>query len=1039
MRPIRLRLNGFTSFKDETEVSFERLDRFVISGPTGAGKSSLLDAMTFALFADAPRRGTGTLADLISQGRKSFSVSLDFSVGGQAYRVTRRRRLKGGGIDLLEKVTGPDTVERVAEGERAVTETVKKLLGLNYEHFLQAVFLPQGKFAEFLKAKPGERHRLLNELLRLLVFERMRARAAEDSNACSARVAQTERRLNEDFAGVTEEARAALEVQEREQLRIVEETDAWLPQLRQCWEEARRDAVWTTELETKRTELTTHERSLPAVDAARSELAASNRAANVLPLLEQADSAERESRRREEASRQAALARELRIKEHETASSALAQATDAARTLPDLRHQLGLLNVARGKLALRDQLARQLKEQQQRHATLLSERSTVVTVAERLTNETLNLDGELTRAQEEFAGIGFDEDQWLRLDSARSAAVALQADRRQFGLSREQAQNNEASAKAANHAAALAQGAAEAAGSEAAAARQAVREAAETLRAAEAADAATHLRAGLLPGDTCPVCCQEMSQVPAGEGLHELGHLREALAAAEERLVEATAIAARAGEAVAAARATAAAAQTRSAESSGETERREQMLVAAVAALLEAVGDLPDHVATLPVEDQTLVAVARAVDRQVRSRRCATRISELQTSLALKQKDRESLASEQGRLNEALSVAADQMADGAQTFATVRQEILDAAGSEDPCAESERVEQAIARLETETVAATQAERESSERLRLAESQAEVCAREAAEAARQAADAAAVAVAALREGGFPDNDTARGAFRTPQQVLAIQAQITEHEATTRALAQRIAELETMLQGRRVTAEDAEQAEMAHVRCERRRKLAETEAAVLGQQLTEVEARLERALQLRKELSEVECHHRVADRLARDLRTDRFQAYVLEETLVGLVGEASIQLGRLTGERYGLAFEDDRILAIDNDNASERRCTDTLSGGETFLASLALALALSAQVQKAAGAVHLDSLFIDEGFGTLDPETLRTVSDAIRALQVGGRMVGIITHVPELKEEFDQRLVVLKTSGSSSVQYEVEGDGFLSRQMSDAARA
>jgi exonuclease SbcC len=408
MRPIRLRLKGFTSFKVETEVSFERLDRFVISGPTGAGKSSLLDAMTFALFADAPRRGTGTLADLISQGRKSFSVSLDFSVGSQAYRVTRRRRLKGGGDDLLEKVTGPDTVEHLAEGERAVTETVKKLLGLNYEHFLQAVFLPQGKFAEFLKAKPGERHRLLNELLRLLVFERMRARAAEDSNACSVRIAQTERRLTEDFASVTEEARAALEVQAQEQLHIVAETDAQLPHLRKSWEEARRDAVWTTELETKCTELATHEQSLPAVEAARRELAAANRATSVLPLLEQAEGAERESLRREEASRQAALARELRGTEHEAASAALAQATDAACTLPELRRRLGLLNVARGKLALRDQLARQLKELQQRHTTLLSERSTAMTVAERLANETLTLGGELTRAQEEFVGIGFD-------------------------------------------------------------------------------------------------------------------------------------------------------------------------------------------------------------------------------------------------------------------------------------------------------------------------------------------------------------------------------------------------------------------------------------------------------------------------------------------------------------------------------------------------------------------------------------------------------------------------------------------------------
>ena len=95
-------------------------------------------------------------------------------------------------------------------------------------------------------------------------------------------------------------------------------------------------------------------------------------------------------------------------------------------------------------------------------------------------------------------------------------------------------------------------------------------------------------------------------------------------------------------------------------------------------------------------------------------------------------------------------------------------------------------------------------------------------------------------------------------------------------------------------------------------------------------------------------------------------------------------------------------------------------DTLSGGETFLASLALALALSEQVQRIAGAVHLDCLFIDEGFGTLDPETLRTVSDTIRGLQVGGRMVGIVTHVPELREEFEQQILVTKAAGVSQVE-------------------
>ena len=131
-------------------------------------------------------------------------------------------------------------------------------------------------------------------------------------------------------------------------------------------------------------------------------------------------------------------------------------------------------------------------------------------------------------------------------------------------------------------------------------------------------------------------------------------------------------------------------------------------------------------------------------------------------------------------------------------------------------------------------------------------------------------------------------------------------------------------------------------------------------------------------------------------------------------------ASARLLRLTGERYSLRFDDDEIRVVDHDNADETRISDTLSGGETFLTSLALALELSDQVQRAVGAVNLDSLFIDEGFGTLDPDTLALVAETLHGLRVGGRMVGIITHIPELRDEFAQQVIVTKRQGFSTVE-------------------
>ena len=190
--------------------------------------------------------------------------------------------------------------------------------------------------------------------------------------------------------------------------------------------------------------------------------------------------------------------------------------------------------------------------------------------------------------------------------------------------------------------------------------------------------------------------------------------------------------------------------------------------------------------------------------------------------------------------------------------------------------------------------------------------------------------------------------------------------------------------------------------------------------LEQQVENMKQRLKRAKELREELQAEGEAYRLYNHLANDLRSDKFQAYVLEETFTELVRGASTRLLALTGERYSLEFAEDQIVVVDHDNAGETRISDTLSGGETFLTSLSLALELSEQVQRVAGAVNLDSLFIDEGFGTLDPDTLAVVSETIQSLQVGGRMVGIITHIPELRDEFSQQILVNKYQGYSTVE-------------------
>jgi len=156
----------------------------------------------------------------------------------------------------------------------------------------------------------------------------------------------------------------------------------------------------------------------------------------------------------------------------------------------------------------------------------------------------------------------------------------------------------------------------------------------------------------------------------------------------------------------------------------------------------------------------------------------------------------------------------------------------------------------------------------------------------------------------------------------------------------------------------------------------------------------------------------------------LRSDRFPRWLVTEAVDILVADASANLAALSSGQFDLTYEDADFYVIDHADADARRSVRTLSGGETFQASLALALALSSQISAlaAAGAARLDSIFLDEGFGTLDPETLDVVATTLETLAQGQRMVGVVTHVAALAERVPVRFRVSRDTRTSSVTRE-----------------
>jgi DNA repair protein SbcC/Rad50 len=202
-------------------------------------------------------------------------------------------------------------------------------------------------------------------------------------------------------------------------------------------------------------------------------------------------------------------------------------------------------------------------------------------------------------------------------------------------------------------------------------------------------------------------------------------------------------------------------------------------------------------------------------------------------------------------------------------------------------------------------------------------------------------------------------------------------------------------------------------------------ATADGATARQQVETLTERLRKRAEMQKEV--IVLHDRAAQfrHLATELRADRLIAYLQGEALALLCEAGTAHLGRISDGRYRLLYEDDEFLVCDTWNGEEKRSVRTLSGGETFLASLALALALSEQVQALAVTqrARLDSLFLDEGFGSLDPGSLQIVEDALSQLGADGRMVGVITHIAELAERLPARILVTKSQRGSTLSLTV----------------
>ncbi len=273
--------------------------------------------------------------------------------------------------------------------------------------------------------------------------------------------------------------------------------------------------------------------------------------------------------------------------------------------------------------------------------------------------------------------------------------------------------------------------------------------------------------------------------------------------------------------------------------------------------------------------------------------------------------------------------------------------------------------------------------------------------------------------ALGEADFVDVANLRKALLEDAELVALREQVRQTQASQARLSERLVALHKQLAGRTFDVDVYAQTQLAREDTAKRIADVQQRLGALEQQHATLTEQLAKAGNLREQLPTLEATMNIYQQLNQDLRSDKFQEFLITRVQSQLAVRASAIIREVSEGRYDLRLIHGDYHVLDAWNAGEMRSAKTLSGGETFIASLALALALSDTV---ASGTSLGALFLDEGFGTLDSDALEAVTQVLENLSAEGRIVGIITHVKELTERLPQRLMVQKGPDGSTVDWD-----------------
>lgn len=1013
MRLHRLVVEGFGPFREPQEVDFDAFADdgiFLIAGRTGAGKSSILDAVCFGLYGGVPRYDSGDkrLRSDHSHPDETTLVTVEFSTIAGRFRVTRspayeRPAKRGGGMTTqaasatLEELTDAGWVGRAARAVD-VANDLADILQLTQEQFLQVILLAQNRFADFLLADSRERQKLLRRLFGTERFEDIQARFDDRRRAAhealSGRLARIEGRLD-DADRLVEEASLGGETAAPENATSAERLAALERAAARAEYRAERGRSDRDDAEKRLTDAdaalaVAKEQRLAQIERERAR-AAVNALDAAAPEIAQASS--RRDRARSAESVRAVIAAAAKA---DAALGATAAARDVALAVwdasgagegtaapdaaglahPDaagLAHP-GVAEPVEASERLRSWATTQMQTSGswQRAAeleNLAPERDRALAAAQQAATAASVIVAEIEQERiaipAEISALTTQRDTDRRAaDRAADLAVAVEAARGR----------QEGAADAARLTIELAT--AERALLDRTDAHEAAQRELARLRRRRLDGFAGELATALVDGEPCAVCGSTAHPAPAEHADPVSADDVDAAETARDR-----------------------AAQHEKAAAADHARLQAERS----AAIVRSGGLSPEQAAAVVAEAETTLTAARtaaerADDTSAALDVLATRVAQLDAHLA------EATAQ--------VATAREQLVRLEQDAASATALIAEARGDSPTVAE--RLRDLARRIDAATRAADALDEH---------------------AARQgtATEAHADLDAAIAESPFADVDDAAQALLPSAEITALDELISAHavqrekeraillDLELRTLPEEPIDLVPIEQ----TAAAARSTWLAAVDAANR---ADGVRSALRGMVDDAASELRASADDAAQYESIRGLADVVSGRSGNTHKMNLETFVLAAELEEIVDAANLRLGDMSGGRYQLRHSDALVargaasglgIVVYDAFTGQTRPARSLSGGETFLSSLALALGLAEVVTARAGGIRLDTLFIDEGFGSLDGDTLEIAMRTLDELRQGGRTVGIISHVEAMQEQIPAQLTVRTLPDGPSV--------------------